>query len=196
MRCSVLIRLSAALLATRLAGAAYALIGLAALALSAPAVQAAAPSISVRSDQDLRFGVFYTDTAGSRTVSSSGAISGTSIVPIGASSAGPAQFTITYDRGNNANTAYALQVQLLISGVTLRVGGVTGVLSSFSTDLPGVGTLLPGQAAFYTIKGCQRQICTQTFRVGGKLDITRTSGGAALALALPLTVMLIAEVPA
>ena len=181
---------------TRSARAMCAVFGLAGTLLSAPTAQAAAPSISVRADQQLRFGVFFTDTAGSRTVSSTGAISGTSIVPIGASSTGPAQFTITYDRGNNANRAYELQVQLVVTGVTLRVGGVTGVLSSFSTDLPGVGTLLPGQAAFYTIRGCQRQICTQTFRVGGRLDVTRASGGAALAIALPLTVVLIAEVPA
>jgi hypothetical protein len=174
----------------------YLLIGLAALALHAPAAQAAAPSITVRADQQLRFGTFFTDTAGSRTVSASGTISGSAIVPIGSGSAGPAQFTITYDRGNNASRSYALQVQLLMTGVSVNVGGVTGVLSSFDTDLPEVGTLLPGQAVFYTIKGCQRQICTQTFRVGGRLNVTRTTGGAALTLALPLTVVLIAEVPA
>jgi hypothetical protein len=172
------------------------LIGLAALTLQAPLAQAAAPSITVRAEQDLRFGTFFTDTAGSRTVSASGAISGSAIVPVGSGSAGPAQFTITYDRGNNANRSYSLQVQLIMTGVSLKVGGVTGVLSSFDTDLPGVGTLLPGQAALYTIKGCQRQICSQTFRVGGRLDVTRATGGAALTLALPLTVAIIAEVPA
>jgi hypothetical protein len=174
----------------------YQLITVAALALHAPAAQAAAPAISVLAEQDLRFGTFFTDTAGTRTVSATGAVTGSAIVPVGTSTAGPAQFTITYDRGNNANRAYDLQVQLIITGVSLKVGGVTGVLSSFDTDLPGVGTLLPGQSAFYTIKGCQRQICTRTFRVGGRLDVTRATGGAALALALPLTVVLIAEVPA
>ncbi|WP_295529801.1 DUF4402 domain-containing protein [Novosphingobium sp. Chol11] len=172
------------------------LIGLAGAALLVPAAQAAAPTISVRAEQDLRFGTFFTDTAGTRTVSATGAVTGTAIVPVGANTAGPAQFTITYDRGNNANRTYALQVQLIMTGVSLKVGGVTGVLSSFDTDLPGVGTLLPGQAAVFTINGCRRQICTQTFRVGGRLDVTRANGGAALALALPLTVVLIAEVPA
>ncbi len=173
----------------------FLLIGLAALAVTAPAARAAAPTVSVRADQQLRFGTFFTDTAGSRTVSASGAVSGSAVVPIGSSPAGPAQFTITYDRGNNANRSYALLVQLIVTGVSLKVGGVTGSLSSFDTDLPGVGPLLPGQAAVYTIKGCQRQICTHTFRVGGKLDVTRTTGGAALTLALPVTVVVIAELP-
>lgn len=89
----------------------------AALLAASPAV-AAAPSVTVNADQSLRFGSFFTDSAGSRTVAANGSVSGTAIIPVTGTSPGPAQFTITYDRGNNANTAYSLLVSVLLPSGT------------------------------------------------------------------------------
>ena len=63
----------------------------------------AAPSVTVNADQALRFGTFFTDTAGTRTVSATGSVTGSAIIPLTGAAPGPAQFTFTYDRGNNAN---------------------------------------------------------------------------------------------
>lgn len=161
--------------------------------LPAPGM-AASPTVTVTADQALRFGSFFTDTTGSRTVTSTGSVSSTSIVPVTGSLPGPAQFTLTYDRGNNANVAYALLISVLVPGTASQVsGGVTGTISRFDTDLPGVGTLLPGQTAQVTLIGCRRRICSRTFRVGGTLQVARTSGGAQLAIPVPVIVTVLAE---
>ncbi|MFM9934579.1 MAG: DUF4402 domain-containing protein [Novosphingobium sp.] len=163
------------------------------VAVSEPA-QAAASSVTLSADQALRFGSFFTDTFGSRTVSASGSVTGTSIVPITGASPGPAQFTLTYDRGNNANTSYSLLISVLLpSGSSQVSGGVTGTLSGFDTDLPGIGTLIPGQSVQTTLVGCQRRTCIRTFRVGGTLQIARTSGGAQLTIPVPIVVTVLAE---
>jgi hypothetical protein len=72
-------------------------------------------------------------------------------------------------------------------------GGVTGSLTRFDTDLPGINALTPGQSAQATLTGCNRRTCTRTFRVGGTLQITRTNGGAQLAIPLPIVVTVLAE---
>ena len=162
--------------------------------LAASPVWAASPSLTISTDQTLRFGSFFTDTAGSRTVSANGTVSGSAIVPVTGASPGPAQFTITYDRGNNASTAYSLLISVLMPGTTSQVsGGVTGSLTKFDTDLPGISTLLPGQTVQATLVGCDRRTCVRTFRVGGTLQIARTAGGAQLAIALPIVVTVLAE---
>lgn len=164
-----------------------------ALVQAAPA-GAAAPSVSVSADQALRFGSFFTDTTGTRTVSATGSVSGSAIVPLTGSAPGPAQFTVTYDRGNNGNANYSLLISVLVPGAASQVsGGVTGTISSFDTDLPGIPALLPGQTAQLTITGCQRRICTRTFRLGGTLRVARTSGGAQLAIPVPVVVTVLAE---
>ena len=164
------------------------------MAASASPARAAAPSVTLTADQALRFGSFFTDTAGTRTVSSTGSVTGSAIIPVTGTSPGPAQFTLTYDRGNNANVNYSLLISVLVPGAASQVsGGVTGRIASFDTDLPGVSVLLPGQTTQVTLIGCQRRICTRSFRVGGTLQITRTTGGASLAIPLPLVVTVLAE---
>lgn len=152
------------------------------------------PTITVTADQALRFGSFFTDTRGSRTVSANGAVSSSAIVPVTGASPGPAQFTITYDRGNNANTPYSLLITVLLPSAPSQIsGGVTGTLSRFDTDLPGLAALTPGQTAQVTLTGCGRRTCIRTFRVGGTLQIARTSGGAQLIIPLPVVVTLVGE---
>lgn len=177
-----------------LAVALFAAALIAAGVLAASPASAAAPTIAVSADQSLRFGSFFTDTAGNRTVSASGIVSGTAIVPVTGASPGPAQFTITYDRGNNANTAYSLLVSVLLPSAPSQIsGGVTGTLTRFDTDLPGVSVLVPGQSVQATLVGCNRRTCVRTFRVGGTLQITRTIGGAQLVIPLPVVVSVLAE---
>jgi hypothetical protein len=142
----------------------------------------------------LRFGSFFTDTAGTRTVTATGSVTGSAIVPLTGTTPGPARFTITYDRGNNASVAYSLLISVLVPGAASQVsGGVTGTIARFDTDLPGVSALLPGQTAQVTITGCQRRLCSRSFRVGGTLQVTRTAGGADLAIPLPIVVTVLAE---
>jgi hypothetical protein len=172
---------------------AAAVLGAGLASAAAPAL-AAAPSVTVNADQALRFGTFFTDTTGTRTVSATGAVTGSAIVPLTGTAPGPAQFTFTYDRGNNANVAYSLLISVLVPGTASQVsGGVTGTIARFDTDLPGVSVLLPGQTAQVTLVGCQRQICSRTFRIGGTLQVARTSGGAQLAIPLPIVVTVLAE---
>ena len=166
----------------------------AAAVLAASPTAAMAGTVNVSADQTLRFGSFFTDTTGSRTVSASGTVSGTAIIPVTGASPGPAQFTITYDRGTNATTAYSLLISVQLPGSASQVsGGVTGSLTRFDTDLPGIPTLLPGQALLATLIGCNQRTCVRTFRVGGTLQIARTAGGAQLALPLPIVVTVLAE---
>ncbi len=164
------------------------------LACGASPALAAAPSVTVSADQALRFGSFFTDTTGTRTVSATGSVSGSAIVPLTGAAPGPAQFTFTYDRGNNANVAYSLLISVLVPGTASQVsGGVTGSIARFDTDLPGVSTLVPGQSQQITLTGCQRRTCSRTFRVGGTLQVARTSGGASLAIPVPIVVTVLAE---
>ncbi|WP_421854550.1 DUF4402 domain-containing protein [Novosphingobium sp.] len=164
------------------------------LASAAAPALAATPSVTVSADQALRFGTFFTDTTGTRTVSATGSVTGSAIVPLTGTAPGPAQFTFTYDRGNNANLAYSLLIAVLVPGSASQVsGGVTGTIAQFDTDLPGLGALVPGQIAQFTLAGCQRRICSRTFRVGGTLQVARTSGGADLAIPLPIVVTVLAE---
>lgn len=172
---------------------AAAVLGLGFAGTASPAL-AAQPSITVSADQALRFGSFFTDTTGTRTVSATGSVTGSAIIPLTGTAPGPAQFTVTYDRGNNANVNYSLLVSVLVPGAASQVsGGVTGTIASFDTDLPGVSALLPGQTAQVTFTGCQRRICSRTFRVGGTLRVARTSGGAQLAIPVPIVVTVLAE---
>lgn len=172
---------------------AAALLGASAGGLPGPAM-AAAPSVTVTADQTLRFGSFFTDTSGTRTVSATGSVTGSAIIPLTGPAPGPAQFTLTYDRGNNASVAYSLLISVLVPGAASQVsGGVSGTIARFDTDLPGVSALLPGRIAQVTLIGCQRRICSRTFRVGGTLQVARTSGGANLAIPLPIVVTVLAE---
>ena len=70
--------------------------------------------------------------------------------------------------------------------------GVTGSLAGFVSDFPGAAVLVPGQVFTYTMPSCPTRTCSKTFRIGARLDVTRTSGGAALTIALPMTATLIA----
>ena len=164
-----------------------------AAALVLPATAFAAPAaVTITADTVLRFGNFVVITTGSRTVSASGAVTNSGIFPVGSAPVGPAQFTVTFDRGNNSPQAMTATIQVVLGTVSpVSQAGVTGALSGFVSDLPGAAVLVPGQVVTYTIPSCAVRTCSRTFRIGARLDVTRASGGAALTIALPVTATLI-----
>ena len=168
---------------------------LAAAALALPATAHAAPAaVTITADTVLRFGNFVVISTGSRTISASGAVTNSGIFPVGSAPVGPAQFTVTFDRGNNSPQAMTATIQVVLGTVSsVSQAGVTGSLSGFVSDLPGAAVLVPGQVVTYTIPSCAARTCSRTFRIGARLDVTRASGGAALTIALPVTATLISS---
>lgn len=160
--------------------------------VASPALAATQASFSATADHPLTFGTIVTASGGSRTVGADGSSSDTGVFPLGSSTSGPAQFTMTYTRASNDQGAFLLVFQFsLPSPGTVNVGGVQGNLSGFTTDLPGVPTLLPGQTATYTLANCVTTTCSVTFHVGATLNVTPASSRANLTFPLVLLTTLI-----
>lgn len=160
--------------------------------------RAAQESITITPLSPLRFGSFVVISTGARTISHTGAVTNTSIFPVPGDASGPATFELAYDRGNNAgvNGANAkpltIQLELMLLPVQpVNSGGVSGSLDTFTTDLPGVPVLQPGVPTQIAIENCVTRVCRQAFRVGGRIAVSRVSGGATLAFSLPLTATLL-----
>ncbi len=167
-----------------------------AAALFAPLSPArgAPESLSVSADTPLRFGAFVVISSGSRTVSASGTVTNVAIFPIASAPVGPAQFTVTYDRGNNSQRPLNIVFDVMLGQVSpVSQSGVTGVLSAFGSDLAGAAALVPGQVYTYTMANCVTRICSRSFRIGARIDVTRASGGAALTIQLPVIANLISS---
>ena len=175
-----------------------ALAGLTALGAWPMAAMAAAaaqpqPDLVVREERDLRFGTMVVADMASRTVHAEGDIVDGTMMPIGMTGAGPAQFTISYDRGED--DTQPIDVVLAIQLASLpptALHGVVGALSAFDTDLQGVDRLDPGHPARYTISQCTTRVCEVTFHVGARLDVTSGGSGGALSISPPLTAIVMA----
>jgi hypothetical protein len=155
-------------------------------------VAAATPSFNLTVDADLRFGSFVVVSTGARVVSANGTVTNIGIFPIASGATGPAQFTVAYDRGNNGNKALDLSIELFMGNVpTVGSGGVTGRLSGFTTDMAGVPTLQTGQIVPIAITGCVSRICSRTFRIGSRLDVSRSGTGRTIAIPIPITATLV-----
>jgi len=162
-------------------------------AQSIPAV-AAPESLTVTADAQLRFGAFIVVSQGSRRVSANGTVTNDSIYPVGNSPVGPAQFTVTYDRGNANQKPLNIVFDVSLAGVSpVNQAGVRGTLSAFDSDLAGASVLVPGRSYRATITNCVTRTCSQTFRVGARLDVSRSSGGGVLTIALPIVANLISS---
>ena len=164
------------------------------LALVAPCALAATPaSFTASADRPLTFGTLVTASGGSRTIGADGSSSDNGVFPLGSSTSGPAQFTMTFARASNDHAVYQLVFQFsLPSPGSVNVGGVQGNLSGFTTDLPGVPRLLPGQTAIYTLPNCVTATCSVTFHVGATLSVTPATSHANLAFPLVLLTTVIA----
>lgn len=168
---------------------------LTALVLSAShatAASAAQPTFSLVVNSDLRFGSFVVMSTGARVVSASGAVTNIGIYPIASGTTGPAQFTVAYDRGNNGNKSLDVTIEISMGSVpAVGGGGVTGTLSGFTTDLSGVPGISPGQVVPIAILGCTSRICSRTFRIGSRIDVSRSGTGRTIAIPIPMTATLV-----
>lgn len=151
------------------------------------------PSVSVSEETDLRFGSFAVFTGGWRAVGATGSQSSGGIMPVPGEPVGPAQFTVRYDRGTESSRPITVVLQLLLMPQSyVTKNGVTGQLSAFTTDLPGALPLVPGTAALVTLPSCTTRLCTLTFHVGARLDVTRSAGAAQkISFNLPISAFVI-----
>jgi hypothetical protein len=168
-----------------------AFIAVAALLVTTP-TQAAEPQVLITANSELHFGTFMVFGSGARTVSATGAVSDSNIVALEGRAPAPAYFTISYDRGNENNFVLDIVLDLVISAPPLvRQGGVEARLSGYETNLPGALRIDPGRAIRLTMSNCRTRVCTRTFQVGGRLDVTRQFGGAAVVVPIPVDVTVI-----
>lgn len=166
-------------------------VALCALILSARAH--AAPSLVLQSDRALRFGSFVVFANGSRTVSSTGTVTDSGVFPVSGASRGPAQFTLTYDRGVPAFGPIVVSVLLNLSPPgTMSQNGLSATVANFDTDLVGIPLLTPGQSILFTMPVCTTQVCTQVFHVGGRITVTQPGTGGTITVPLSLTANLVA----
>ncbi len=172
--------------ACRLASLTLALLVLALLAAVSPA--AADPArTTVTADVRLDFGKMVVVDNGSRRISASGMVTDSGVLSVSGNSTRPAQFTVSYDRGNESRRPLDITVEVVLSAPgTVTSGGVSGKLSAFETDLPGYGTVTPGQVVRVTFESCAQRVCSRSFRVGARMDLTRRYGGGTLAMPLPI----------
>ncbi|WP_338468531.1 DUF4402 domain-containing protein [Novosphingobium sp. ZN18A2] len=151
------------------------------------------PSVSVTADNDLAFGRMIVFSQGSRTVSYTGTVQDSGVMNLPGSTARPAQFTVTFDRGNQSRRPLDVMIELVVFPASqVIVGGVTARLGQFDSDLPGASVLTAGQVYQIEFANCVTRTCSRTFHVGGRLDVTRAFGGAAIAIPIPVNATLVA----
>lgn len=155
-------------------------------------VNAKEPQVRIVAESDLRFGTFMVFGSGSRTVSANGMVTDSSLVALEGNPTGPARFSLSYDRGNQSKHVIDIEVELVVSpGSTVQQQGVRGSLSAFQTDLPGVGSISPGQPIRVLLRNCRERVCSQSFTIGARLDVSRQFGGANLIIPIPVDVAII-----
>lgn len=145
------------------------------------------PEVSITADRALHFGTFMVFGSGSRTVSAAGAVIDNSIVALEGMASAPARFTVSYDRGNESKHVLDIELELVISSMPrIREGGVEGAVANLQTDLPGAAQVRPGEAIRLTLAQCRTRVCSRSFHVGGRLDVTRSFGGGVLLIPIPI----------
>jgi hypothetical protein len=165
----------------------------AAVAVTRSAIaQPTPPSSYVDVDLDLRFGTIVVFGSGTRTVTPSGGVTDSGLVPGTGDSPGPAQFSVGYQRGNNAKNPINVTLEIVVGTIPpVSQGGVTGSVTNLTSDLPGASTLTPGQIVTVSINGCRTVRCGVTFNLGGRLNVTRSWGGASLTTPVPVSVTVV-----
>lgn len=152
-------------------------------AVSAQSVPLVGNLTVVQADR-LRFGSLIVPVQGRRTVTVNGAVIDqdiyASVLP---DPVGPAMFTLTYDRGNNGRQALDIEIFVILpSSLEVVTGGVHARLTDLTTDTGA----MTGPTTVVTLRNCMTRICTATLRVGGTLSISRSQGGAALTVDVPV----------
>ena len=150
------------------------------------------PEVRVNAESELRFGTFMVFGNGSRSISAAGNVTDISLVALEGNPTGPARFTVSYDRGNESRHILDIELEMVISQPPrVRDGGVEAQLSALETDLSGTGRVLPGQPIRVELRDCRQRVCSVSFNVGGRLDVSRHYGGASLAIPIPVDVAVI-----
>lgn len=172
----------------RMMGRAWPALAASVIALAPAHALAAAATFTAVANQPLAFGTLVVSGSGSRTIATDGSSTNSGILPLGDSTSTPAEFTLTYTHASGIFIFYQLQIQVTLPAAnSLTVGGVQGTISNFTTDLPGLPSLLPGQTGTVTVNTCYTATCTIVFHVGGTLNVTSGTSGAQLVF--PLVVM-------
>ncbi len=165
---------------------------IASVIVAPPSARAADPEARIIPDSELNFGTFMVFGSGSRTINANGAVSDISIVSLEGNSPAPGRFTVLYDRGNNSRHTLDVELELVMSPVSpVRIDGVRGRLSAFETDLPQALRIAPGQAIRISLPNCRTKICSKSFRLGARLDVSRDYGGANLVVPVPFDVTVV-----
>lgn len=151
-------------------------------------------SLSLTQDQPLRFGSFAVLDRGSKSVGALGTVVNEGLVPLGNLHENPAQFTLTWLRGDAGLQPVTVVVQLAFGKApAVTTGSINAQITAYETDLGGLTSITPGGGLTYTFANCASASCSATFRVGARMDITAAGDGAPLTLALPITARIMAE---
>lgn len=162
---------------------------MAAAGLLAPAGPARAqpPQLTITPRSSLSFGTFAVFGTGSRTVTPQGTVLDAGIFPDPGTPASPAQFDLTYDRGNESKFPIDIYIQLVISGPNVDTRpGMNATVSALTSNLPGAPAIVPGQAFTVSIVRCAQRVCGTSFQVGGRIDVTRSHGSGTVVIPLPI----------
>ncbi|MCX7284633.1 MAG: DUF4402 domain-containing protein [Novosphingobium sp.] len=154
-----------------------------------PVAAGAAPaSITVSAERDLEFGTFAVPASGWRWVSTTGEIRDGGILAFSGSLVAPARYSIIFDRGNESRRPLDVLVQvMMIAPRSFVAGGVSASLSNLASDLPDAGSTPSGLSATVRIANCRERRCAVSFNVGGRIDVSRTQGGATLRIPIAVT---------
>lgn len=164
------------------------------LALSSP-TYADVPSAYVFPEGDLDFGVMAVFGSGTRTITPSGSVTESGIVSASGDFPAPARFSVGYDRGNEGNKSINVIFLVTFGAVPpVTQGGVTGIVSNLTSDLPGALTITAGQTVQVSINNCRTRQCGVTFNVGGRIDVTSLYGGADLSTPVPVSVTVVSVI--
>ncbi len=161
--------------------------------LAAPqAARADTPMAFVLPEMALRFGTVAVFGSGTRTVTPSGAVSDSGIMPAVGDSPGPARFTVGYDRGNEGNKSITVVFVITFGTVPpVSQGGVSATVTNLTSDLPGASAIVPGQTVQITVANCRVRQCAISFNVGGQINVTSHFGGANLSTPVPVSVTVV-----
>ena len=167
---------------------------IAGITMASPAL-ADVPSTYVIPDRDLDFGVMAVFGSGNRTITPFGGVTDSGIMPASGDNPTPAHFSVGYDRGNEGNKSIDV-IFLVTFGVVPPVtqGGVTGIVSNLTSDLPGALTITAGHTVQISINNCRVRQCGVSFNVGGRLDVTSLYGGADLSTPVPVSVTVVSVI--
>ena len=156
-------------------------------------VEARTPEVRVIPEGTLVFGSFMVFGTGARTISASGMVSDHLIVPLEGTIPRPARFTVEYDRGSESKHVLDVTVEVVFTVPTIhRQGGVEGRLSAFQTSLPEYPRTSPGEVIRLRFENCRERLCSKSFNLGARLDVSRQFGGASLSVPIDVDARVIA----